>query len=247
LKTTTIAPVQGDYTMSDDIPHNLSQKEVKWLKRIRAARASGNISQWCRDNNVARQDLYTWERRITKKGAATEPGVENDDVIGPSIAEDGGLGYLENLTKPEREFVTRRKEEYLEDYPDLNNSVDMMSLHILLMQEIDIARLLKQQAKGSDVSERLERAQKIFQNTANKLGIDREDRLKRGETGNEGDIASFALEMQSDMPDILKTLEREEEEEEELLRERRAEGRDATAIRTEAPDEEEVLVDGSAD
>lgn len=230
--------------MSAGIPQNLSQKEIKWLKRVRAARESGNVSQWCRDNNVVRQDLYKWEKRLNKKGVATEPGVDNEDVTGPSIAEDGGLGYLENLSKPERVFVTRRKEEYLGDYPDLNNSVDMMSLHILLMQEIDIARLLKQQAQGSDVSERLERAQKIFQNTANKLGIDREDRLKRGETGNEGDIASFALEMHSDMPDIIKTMEIEEEEEEQLLQERKEQGRDAATIRTETPDNEEVLVDG---
>jgi hypothetical protein len=233
--------------MSKDLYPNLTQKETMWLKRCRAARASGNVTKWCEENDVSRRVLYNWEKKIVAKGVPVHPLVEDEEVTtGPAILEDGGLGYLKDLSEHERFFATERKKQYMNDYPDLNDSVDMMSLHILIMQEVHIARLLQHQAQGKDVGERLEQAQKIFQNTAQKLGIDRGDRLKRGDTGNEGDIASFALSMQSQMPDIMRRIEQDTTEEEELKKKRRESGRDAIAIREEAPEEEDLIIDGTA-
>lgn len=228
---------------------NLTEEEVKWLKICQEARGSNlSISEWCRKNNIDRRNYYHWEKKLRDKGYVTTPGVKQGEVSrGESIIGGEEMGYIESLSAGEKKFIHKRQDEYLEDYPDLNDSVDMMSLQILLMQEVHIARLLKQQALGHDVGEDLERAHKLFQTTAAKLGIDRDNRLKRGETGAEGDIASFALSMQSDISEIMKRMQHDSDEEEELRKKRRQSGRDSLSIREEAPNSEEVALDGEED
>ena len=113
------------------------------------------------------------------------------------------------VDEDEQRFIEGRLIKYMSDFPEMNIAPDEAQLATLLIHELALRRLQIRAARSNTVDVvQIEKAQKAWTQAATGLGITRDQRLKRGESGGQS-VADLVLRYDELQREALRQFERD--------------------------------------
>lgn len=143
--------------------------------------------------------------------------------VGSNKGEAGKMshgGYIKRiLDEDEQELYLSRKEVWLNDFNDFNESSDGLTLHLILMDEVILYRLLRRQFENPslDIERPLGECNTRLGKNIDALGAQRKQRMKQDEKLTAISIATIAQQFSLEANKIQDQLREQEEEEKQFL------------------------------
>lgn len=149
--------------------------------------------------------------------------------VGKNKGEAGNMshgGYVKRiLDEDEQELYEERKAAYVKDYGDFNSSADEILLHMILIDEVMLFRMMRRQFENPsiDIDRPLNECSTRLNKNLDALGALRKQRLKQDEKLTSISIATIAQQFARELMggSVQQQLDAQAEEERQFLESKR--------------------------